>query len=263
VIFLAFLLPLAAYLVFLGVLHRRERPLLVSGTWDLIGLLFAASGFLLLTGPAVLSALAARSRGLWGEGAAGGVAAQRFGLVVSVLYYLGVVGGAALLFQSRRRTTAVYNVEVPALEDALATACRNLGLRPTRSGTLYVFGVAPVGAAAPRGAAGAIQAPHHLYGLASAAVPEAAAPPAPFNDLVGQTAILEVDPFAALRHVTLRWDPGDSLLRREVEAELERVLADTATPPSDLSALLTLAGVGLFVLTVVAAVVLLLFQHFA
>ena len=43
--FLAFLLPLlplGVYLLFLGALHRRQRPLLMSGVWDLIGHLHPA-----------------------------------------------------------------------------------------------------------------------------------------------------------------------------------------------------------------------------
>src|SRR5262245_27979936 len=176
-------------------LHRRPRPVLVSGTWDLIGLLFAASGFLLFTGPGILAALAERSRGLWSGGgaAAGGEGVQRTGLILSAAYFLGVLAGVIALFHARRRTTAVYNVEPEALDEALAAACRNLGLSPTRSGNLYVFGVTPVGAgseevAAP--ASEAIQAPHRLTGLALPAGKRAsAAEPAPLNDLVGQSAI--------------------------------------------------------------------------
>src|SRR4051812_39089865 len=37
-ILLAFLLPLGVYLIVLGALNRRRHPVLVSGTWDFIGL---------------------------------------------------------------------------------------------------------------------------------------------------------------------------------------------------------------------------------
>ena len=42
-ILLAFLSPLAIYLLIIGAINRRRRPLLVSGPWDFAGLLFAAS----------------------------------------------------------------------------------------------------------------------------------------------------------------------------------------------------------------------------
>src|SRR4051794_26698381 len=52
---LAFLFPLAVYCLILAMLNRRLQPALVSGSWDLVGLLFAASGFLLIDGPALLA----------------------------------------------------------------------------------------------------------------------------------------------------------------------------------------------------------------
>jgi len=41
----------------------------------------------------------------------------------------------------------------------------------------------------------------------------------PMKEFLGQTAILELEPFPSLRHVTLRWDPPQSLLRRAIENE--------------------------------------------
>ena len=38
---LAFLLPVAIYCFILAILNRRGKPLLVSGVWDSVGLLFA------------------------------------------------------------------------------------------------------------------------------------------------------------------------------------------------------------------------------
>jgi hypothetical protein len=268
VIFLAFLLPLGIYLLYLGALHRRPRPVLISGTWDLIGLLFAASGFLLFTGPALLNALAERSAGLWSDGSADSAPVQRFALLLSILYFIGVLLGAALMFQSRRRATEIYNIDSETLETSLTVVCRNLGLQPTRSGSLYVFGVTPIGAetvpAAPTSEAIRMERPSSEGIAPTAAEKEGVqADVAPVNDLVGLTAVLETESFASMRHVSLRWEPADSLLRRQVEAELERILADTTTEPSDLGGLLTLSGLGLLVLTMVAGIVLILLRLFA
>jgi hypothetical protein len=271
VIFLAFLLPLGIYLLYLGALHRRPRPVLLSGTWDLIGLLFAASGFLLFTGPGLLAALAERGHGLWSDGsgaAADGMAVRRVGLFLSISYFVAVVVGVVVMFQSRRRSTEVYNIDPEALDTALTTVCRNLGLQPTRSGGLYVFGVTPVGTEPA-----AVSAPAS-EGIRPDLRPTDVTPSPglkdqpqadvqPIRDLVGLTAVLETESFPTLRHATLRWDPADSLLRRQVEAELERVLAETTTEPSDLGGVLTLIGLALLVLTMMAGVVLLLFRLLA
>ena len=59
-----------------------------------------------------------------------------------------------------------------------------------------------------------------------------------------------MDPFPALRHATLRWDPADSPLRQEVEAELARVLAQTPVPDHALGLWLTALGLALLALIV-------------
>ena len=54
---LVFLFPLAIYCLIVSLLNRRPRPVMVSGTWDFAGVLFAVSGFLLLGGPVMLTSL--------------------------------------------------------------------------------------------------------------------------------------------------------------------------------------------------------------
>ena len=99
-IFVAFFVPLAVYLLVLGHINRRPRPVLVSGAVDFIGLLFAGSGFLLFGGPAVLSSVNERWRLFWLLGDAGSLTgldhAWRLGLVLSLLYFVVVVAGIAL-----------------------------------------------------------------------------------------------------------------------------------------------------------------------
>ena len=82
-------------------------------------------------------------------------------------------------------------------------------------------------------------------------------------DFLGQTAVLELDSFPVLHHVTLRWDPADSLLRREVEGELAHHLKETAAPETDLGAWLTLLGLFLLALTFLGAFLLLLLHFLA
>jgi hypothetical protein len=256
---LAFLLPLAFYLLVLGVINRRPHPLLVPGVWDFLGLLFAASGFLLVGGPGILGGLHERWRQWWLWAQTGGRAdgAGQFWLLVSALYFAAVVAGVAWLLVRRRHLTAVYNVEPAVVEQSLEEVCLELGLNPVRSGSLFLFGIT-VGRAEPQaGPREALQAPHYLPRAAREGVLERAAP---VRDLTDQAAILEVDTFPHMNHVTLRWDPADTPLRREVESALARRLARAPGPESELGGWLLLLGFVLLGIAGFAAAVIILLQ---
>jgi hypothetical protein len=264
-IFLAFFLPLAVYLLVLGRINRRRRPLLVPGTWDFLGLLFAASGFLLFGGPALLSSAHERWRLSWrfGHGWSAAIGpdatwAVWYGLFA--LYFVAVVAAAARLLARRRRQTSIYNVAPAAVPLALAEVCEQLGLDPVRSGNLFLFGLT---LEEPAGRRAGTQAPPHLPLPAGLALPHgrtatAGPPGAPLGEaeLLGPSTILEVEPFPLMRHVTLRWGPADSPLRPEVERELARRLARTAAPPHDVGGWLTLAGLFLLAASLLGAVML-------
>jgi hypothetical protein len=239
-ILLAFFFPLAVYLLLLGFLNRRRHPLLVSGVWDGIGLLFGVSGFLLFAGPAILSGLSERWRLYWmlgrGDvptGQADG--AWQFWIFLSILYFVLVVGGAAFLLWRQRHLTAIYNADVEQVETAVEEICERLHLQPVRSGGLFLFGLSPGSPTDRRDSNGEpIQAPHYLPAAARvgaravpAGVSETALGAGRADPLVlEQAAILELDSFPFLCHVTLRWDPADSRLRTVVERELSRSLAE-------------------------------------
>jgi hypothetical protein len=240
-ILLVFFFPLAIYLLILGVINRRRHPLLVSGTWDGIGLLFAASGFLLFAGPAVITSLSERWSAYWLFGQTESKLATPEGtwqlwIFLAILYFALVVGGAAFLLWRQRRITSIYNADTHQVERALTRTCEGLGLHPVRSGDLYLFGFAFDLSADRSGAhASKVQAPHYLpsshregsegLGPETKKAPSALAADA----LLEQTAVLELDGFPLMHHVTLRWDPADSHLRKIVETELAQRLAETST----------------------------------
>jgi hypothetical protein len=261
-IFIVFFIPVAIYLLVLGTINRRGRPLVVSGAWDFLGILFAASGFLLFGGPAILSSLHERWRLFWlwgrtGPLREGGAAVLDVWLVVACLYFAGVVFGAFALLRRQRALTCIYNVEPAEVEYLLGAVCEELGLEPIRSGNLYVFGLS-LGASSGAGARG-IQAPHHLP-AARPSQPGLAVEGGvlPAVELAGQTAILELETFSALCHVTLRWDPYDSPLRTVVEADLERRLAGARAPDHETGPWLTLAGIFVLGASILAAIGLVL-----
>jgi len=243
VIFVVFLVPLGLYLLLLGHLNRQSKPVLVSGPTDFIGILFAASGFLLFGGPAILTSLNESWRSFWllGDFRRDGMLAQwYFWVFLSALYFVVVVAGSSFVLWRRRQMTSIYNVEPAQVEASLDDVCKHYGLSPIRSGNVYVFGPgleAPPPAPSPEG----IQAPHAVAGMAQR-VARMDRPGNLADEFAGQTAVLELETFRALRHVTLRWDPSDSPLRTVIEQELERRLGDAGAPYHETSIWLSMAG---------------------
>jgi hypothetical protein len=239
---LLFLFPVALYFLALAFLNRRPHPTMLPGSWDFLGLLFAASGFLLFVAPALL-------RGLFRQilqdmtFAEERPSADAVSAVISLqwltwgLYYLLVVGGGLLLAWLRAAKSVVYNIAPEELEHALDRACARLGLVATRSGTRLhlAYGAAPAGKAEamPEGILGAVSAAP-LNGPADA-------PPRP--NLSGGEAVVDVEPFPALWNATLHWRSDSGDLRRVVETELARELRDVPSYDNPVGAwMLGIAG---------------------
>jgi hypothetical protein len=252
-IFVVFFVPLAVYLLILGHINRGPRPLIVSGTWDFIGVLFAASGFLLAGGPAIVTALSEHWRMFWLFGDRSALAESSLpGVSLAVAYFLVIIIGCIVVFSRQRQLTCIYNVEPATVEGTLLEACAYLGLDPIHSGNLLVFGLSLDGLAQSPPLEG-IQAPHSLprTGRITLEPPTTENDSPTAEDFAGQNAILEMEPFASGRHVTLRWDPHDSPLRPALESELDRRLALRGAPEHDTGLWLTLSGFGLLALSVV------------
>src|SRR5262245_36731868 len=103
------LLPLTFYCLYLCCINSLRQSFIVSGSWDFVGILFAAAGFLLLAGPIILGNLqqtivsaGGRKQGLldsllWG--------------ILALLYIILVVSATAWALWRRRWLTLIYNVD--------------------------------------------------------------------------------------------------------------------------------------------------------
>ena len=239
-----FLPPLALYLIVLGWINRALPSGYDGGRVGLCRRPIRLSGFLLFGGPAFLGSLDEQSCGFWLLGVAEPAKASPVGnwtfwIVVRLLYFAVVGGGAAFVLWRSRRLTSVYNVDSRWIFTALEQAYQRLGLNPLRYGDSFLIEGRTEAAALPD------------------ADPEAA--------LLNQSTTLRVDVFPLMRHATLRRALADSPLRREVEKELARLLAEV--PPSEeetpLGGCLTLLGVSLFVFTGLGASFLILLHFFS
>ena len=143
-IIVAFLLPLALYFFFLGMINSRRRPLMIPGPWDFAGILFAASGFLTFGIPAILTGLSERWRLFWWtaqlagnlsanpedtKGIGGGLwAADGMGGLLWAAYFLLVlvVAGIVLWRRQTRRPCTTSNpplLKTPWPPSSIAWGC--------------------------------------------------------------------------------------------------------------------------------------------
>jgi hypothetical protein len=228
-IFLGFLLPLAVYLLILALLNRGQHPVLVPGTWDCAGLLLASSGFLLLGGPAVLTGFYEEWRLTWLLGQTrllrGLGESWSFWVGLWMSYFVLVIAGAAWLLASRRCLTSIYNVEPAAFQDALRQVLDRTGLEWALAGAnrLMIRWREPAADNQPLESARLEE-----YSRESVEAVDLSGR-GPGNRSVAQVSpddgvMVSFEPFAALRHMTLRWSSPSAAVRREVEAELGRTL---------------------------------------
>src|SRR4051812_3677246 len=93
---MAFLFPIAAYLLFLAIVNARPHPTVIAGPWDFAGILFATAGFWLLGGPMTLTTFHARWRPAMVQGETMEIASGEWSflwVVPWVLYFALVLGG--------------------------------------------------------------------------------------------------------------------------------------------------------------------------
>jgi hypothetical protein len=239
--FLLFLGPLTIYFVAMGLINSRQRPLILPGVWDFVGVLVAVSGFLFFGGPSILAWANERWHlaQLFSHSRTNGPG-YYFWLGLWVVYFLAVLGVAAVALNRRRNQLAIYNVAPDAFNESLALALDRLGLAWSRSGQ-QVY-ISYVGEASP---AKARLVPAHSP--ASAGAP-AGAPMEMVPETAGHVARLELEPSRAMRHVTLSFAEGSEPLRQEIESELSQALAQVQTTSNPAGVWFMVVAALLFVL---------------
>jgi hypothetical protein len=250
---LALLFPLAFYCLVLGTINRRSQPLMVSGSWDFVGLLCALSGFLLIDGPGLIDRLYNREveriylRDIENvskdapqvgteepqESVENQVQTARVQWwTIWASYFAVIVGGAALLVWSRRNVAVIYNLDPASLQDVLIRTFGRLGLLwHHEEGDRLLL----------------------REGIAQVATEPGSAP---------AWTVCDVNPFPLLYHVTLRWRKDPHLLRPRVEAELSRQLNHVHTYDNPASIWFLSVASCLFGLVLMASVIVILGTFF-
>ncbi len=211
------LCPIAVYCLMLSSVNRRAQPLLLGGAWDFAAVLFAVSGMLLWTGPAMLASLYERSVAEQPRRSFDEVWQQW--LLIWAVYYVAVIGGAAFLLWLRRYSTAIYNVQPETVPSLLATTLHRLGIDFAQNAQ-HQFLIAPAKSLAPA-AIGVTEPPTGITELPPAAMTAAARER---ESAPQYTAAVEVEQFGSLCHATLHWYDVEPAVRREIEEELRKHL---------------------------------------
>jgi len=229
VVALGVVLPLALYLVLLGLINRRTRPLMVPGTWDFAGLLFGLSGVFIFLGPTLIGMVYDRRELFWDRVSAHpeqGIDWQTFvrtwGLIY-LAYFIFVVGFMGALLVDRRRQTAIYNVDPETLAEALTEVLTQEGVAFRQIGDTVEIGArssVPIEERSP-----------HVV------TEDSLKSPNPLGVAVGprHRVTVEVDASRTLCHVTLKWSHSKNPWREQIERKLSAALDRTESPDSMLS----------------------------
>ena len=270
-IFLACVLPIAVYCLVLAIINRRRHPVMVSGPWDFAGVLFAASGILLLGGPAILTGLYEQWRLSWLLGQTRylqGIGEHwSFWISLWLLYFAVVTGGSAFVLWRRRRLTSIYNIEPEAFTGILTQVLDCLGVEWFRNGPRHLV------LRFPRSSTGQRPFPPEETLLATGKefmarnlVPQrssAGTSPAvaenalsygeqasltarPGSNLAYLWEELDVDSFPGMRHVTLRWRGRDEAVRVEVETGLAQALSQVCSRQNPIAVWFLCLALGIF-----------------
>jgi hypothetical protein len=138
------LTPVSIYLLWLGMVNRRDRPTAVAGTWDLAGVLGGLSGFVVFGGALLVffSQSNARyaARGNWEQVKSAWQREHEAWLAVAGGYLLVTGGAVGLGLIARRDCLSVYNLDRDRADAVIDEVLTGLGVNAARYGNRWSDG---------------------------------------------------------------------------------------------------------------------------
>jgi hypothetical protein len=240
--FLLCLIPIIFYCLIFAWINSRERGLLVNGAWDFVGILFAASGFLILAGPSILAGIFDRLQLAQARSGAAFNDALSFYLWkgLSLAYFCTVVIGTIVVIRRRRSLTTAYNVDPEALTRELVFILDQLGLRWVRSENSFFIKMGLIQKESVNGSGSAEPVVSKSYSIAGNEIagqeePHASSSSAqearPLSKSIADQSdgehevhsmVVSLEASPAMRNVTMNWQPTQSALRQQIESELNK-----------------------------------------
>jgi len=219
---LLFLLPLAAYLLILAAINRRDNPTMVSGSWDTLGMLLGASGALLGVGPMLLALLYRRGVIAPDEPVPEFMTLWLRHALLLALYYVLVLCLCAGLIRWRVSKTVFYNVDFDRLQKIVLRVLSERGMEcETLGGHLSVA-----------------RTESSLAEDAIANLPMGLARLGLARRYRSNVSELRLESFPAMQNATLHWDSAEPGLREETENALRKILAEAKIDSNPASSLL-------------------------
>ncbi len=256
-------MPLAVYCLYLSHLNGRSTPTLIAGSWDFGALLLGLSGFLVLSGPLFITLINSTWRALayggWANLRSIGRGEALAGTIMATGYFLILLGLIPLLVRSRRRVTAIYNVNVATVEPALVGVLDDLGYPWKREQGALLIGPKPGGLQIWEGEASA--EPAHVA-RQEPRPPKIAHWQIPTDtttfssEFPYQTATVRIDQFPATGHATLKWSEGWRGVRPEVEPVLFKALTAHSSSKSSVASWTFTAALAIMIVMLLWLVVL-------
>ena len=217
---LALLFPLGIYSLFLAEINRRSAPVLVPGSWDTVGLLFASSGFFLGSAPLLFDEFWFRHWLIW------------------AVYYVLLAAGSVFLIWWRSSKTMVYNVDPERFLQRLHSTITLMGLSAAVEGGVKLV-------VTPAKDAPITEGTDFMETLPMRP---------PLNPHDRRHAELEVETFPSLCHVTLHWGRCAPGVRGEIEKELAKGLDSAVSEDNPVAGwMLSISGLIFGVLAMVVA----------
>lgn len=237
---LACLFPLTLYCLFLALVHQRRTPTMISGVWDFAGVLLGLSGFLIVGTSVFLLSISPHGRAFFlGGGTIGDLIrvdrhGNRFTLLLWTSFFLTLGASLAVVLFQRRHFTVLYHLTPLEAEEILKNVLAGLQLSVTRRGPRWYIG----------------------YEQRSSSRPIELRPIGPEDTFLVQEfdqlrkAVIDIEGSTALRYVSLHWRFATAALRREIEAELSRQLANFPASEGSVGAWLMTATGSAFILMI-------------
>jgi hypothetical protein len=240
--FLLCLIPIIFYCLIFAWINSRERGLLVNGAWDFVGVLFAASGFLILAGPSILAGVFDRLQlaQVRGGAAINDVTSFYLWKALSFAYFGILVVGTIIVIRRRGSLTTAYNVDPEAFTRELMFILDHLGLHWMRSENSFFIRQKLGQKKVTNGADLVEPVVSKAFSIAEddlseqlqpqfgstiaqgAGAPEKLNPDKANGELQSNSTVIGLEASPTLRNVTLNWNPAQSNLRRQVESELNK-----------------------------------------
>lgn len=239
-LFLLCLIPVVLYCLFFAWINGRDRSLVASGDWDFVGILAAASVFIVLGGPTILSGVGDQIQMFLVSGSRRPPAflVNNIWVLFRIVYFTVVVCGSLYVLKKRSRLTLIYNVDPDSFATALETIFRNCHIASKSINGQLILHSSPIGNSLDEKdgllehTADSLKAHQaEKVGMLTQTTGElaqgAAAESSSFlmrsssNAPAYETALgLGIEASTALKCVTLTWSPAKHYLREKIENEL-------------------------------------------